>query len=361
MHHSNPDIPLTTASRQMPRHAAPRGFPTWTLATWAVVISLLFGTMPNRARAQGTAKYEAQLIQAQELVDAGRSDSALVLLDQMLSKGSKDGRALLLRSTARIMEGEIAAGVDDLHQAVKVDPKLRQAWLNLAGLEIAQRRFDEGYAALLEAQKLDPAASDNDLNLGAVLVLRGQVAEGKQHFERYLVQQDRDAEAHYLVAANYALAGVQSEAVTQLRRAIELNERFRLRARTDERFVGLDAEAYRQLLTSDLYQPPPGTHQASTAYKQGFDPKNNKLLYAVLGALKKCKIPYDPNVEANEVWALVWAEKLRIKVSSQSNGTGLVSFSAVEESFSPEEWEQTTQQLFRTIYDLLELADVLGS
>lgn len=343
-------------SPHTPLARAPRGL---LVAILCLPLTLLVA-VPD-VGAQRSDRLAAQLSQAQELVDSGRSSSALVLLDEMLAKGPKDGRVLLLRSTARIMEGDISGGVTDLHQAVKVDPRLRQAWLNLAGLEIAQRRFEEAYTALLEAQKLDPSAEDNDLNLGAVLVLRGRVGEGKQHFDRYLDQRRGDAEAHYLVAANYALAGVQSEAVAQLREAIQLNERFRLRARTDERFVGLDAEAYRQLLTTDLYQPPSNAHQASTAYKQGFDASDNKLLYAVLGALKKRKIPYDPNVEANEVWALVWAENLRIKVSSQSNGTGLVSLSADEESFSPEEWEKTTQQLFRTIYDLLELADVLGS
>ena len=81
----------------------------------------------------------------------------------------------------------------------------------------------------------------------------------------------------------------------------------------------------------------------------------------MLGALKKRKISYDPNVETNQHWALVWGETLRVKVTNQSNGTGLVSLSAPADNFSPEDWESTTQQLFRAIYDLLDIAEVLGS
>ncbi|NJL27825.1 MAG: hypothetical protein HC897_07965, partial [Thermoanaerobaculia bacterium] len=64
------------------------------------------------------------------------------------------------------------------------------------------------------------------------------------------------ADAYYLVAANYALVGQEAPAVDHLQRAIELNERLRLRARADDRFVRLEGAALRRLFETDLYRPP---------------------------------------------------------------------------------------------------------
>ena len=79
---------------------------------------------------------------------------------------------------------------------------------------------------------------------------------------------------------------------------------------------------------------------------------DNKLLYAVLDALKQLGEPYESKIEANPRWALIWAE-MRIRVSNQSDGTGVVSLSAPVGSFKPDDWHRRSQALFKTIHQIL--------
>ncbi len=315
-------------------------------------IILTAAALAALAALPATAQSEARLAMAQRFLDQGEAAQALEILDQVVKQDKKNARALLLRSTGRIMAGDLPAGFKDLQQALKLDPGLRQGWLNLAGLEIAEGRFDAAHEALLEAQRLDPAAPDNDLNLGAVLVMQGRLEPASEHFERYLSARGESGEARYLVAANYALAGEEQLVIEHLKKAIEIDERYRLRARTDERFIALASLDYKVLLNTDLYTPAPGDHQVAAAFKVPYRQSDNKLLYAVLDALKELGEPYEPKIEANPRWALIWG-KMRIKVSNQSNGTGVVSLSAPASEFSPDEWHRRSQAIFRTIQEIL--------
>ena len=298
------------------------------------------------------AQHEARLAMAQRLLDQGQATQALEVLGEVLKKEKKNARALFLRSTARIMEGDLGNGFKDLQLALKLDPSLRQGWLNLAGIEIAEGRFDAAYKALLEAQRLDPRAPDNDLNLGAVLVMQGELERAAGHFDSYLATEGTSAEAHFLVAANYALAGAEQPALKHLKGAIELDEHFRLRAREDERFLRLSSLDYKVLLNTDLYAVPADAHQLAAAFKVPYRQSDNKLLYAVLDALKQLGETYDPKIEANPRWALIWAE-MRIKVTNQSDGTGVVRLSAPADRFTTDEWHRRSQALFATILQIL--------
>ncbi len=313
----------------------------------AATLVLVFAAMPL------AAQHEARLAMAQRFLDAGDATQALEILEGVLKEDKKNARALLLRSTGRIMAGDLANGFKDLERALKIDPGLRQGWLNLAGLEIAEGRFQAAYNALLEARKLDPAAPDNDLNLGAVLVMQGELEKAATHFESYLEARGTSAEAQFLVAANYALADSEGRAIEHLRRAVELDERFRMRARRDERFLALASLDYKVLLNTDVYTPPEGAHQVAAAFKVPYRQSDNKLLYAVLDALKQLGEVYDAAIEANPRWALIWAE-MRIKVSNQGNGTGVVSLSAPAGRFTSDQWHQRSQALFRTIHQILD-------
>ncbi len=298
------------------------------------------------------AQLEARLAMAQRFLDQGRGPQALEVLDGVLKKDQKNAQALFMRSTALIMEGDLAGGFKDLQRALKIDPGLRQGWLNLAGLEIAEGRFKAAYDALLEARKLDPEAPDNDLNLGAVLVVQGELDRAASHFENYLQAQGTSAEAHFLVAANYALVNSEEAALEHLKRAIEIDEGFRLRAREDERFLGLSSLDYKVLLNTDAYAVPPGAHQVAAAFEVPYRQSDGKLLYAVLDALKQLGEVYDPKIEANPRWALIWAE-MRIKVSNQGNGTGVVSLSAPAGRFTSDEWHRRSQALFKAVHQIL--------
>ena len=294
---------------------------------------------------------DPRLAEAQEYLDQGQPQEALDLLDAVVKQGKPNAEALLLRSTGRVMVADVEGGFKDLERALKLDPTLRQAWLNLAGLEIAEKHYREAYDALVEAQKLDPSAADNHLNLGAVLLMQGETERADEHFEAYL-NREASAEAYFLVASNYALAGRRDRALEHLRRAIELDERLRLRARADGRFLSLDGERFQRLMATDAYVPPPGAHTRAAAFRVPYDRKDNRLLFAVVEALNRLAIPYEPSVETTADWALVWAD-MRIKVHNQADGTGVVSLSAPAERFTAAEWQRRAEELFRAVDGIL--------
>jgi len=88
------------------------------------------------------------LAAAQAAIDVGNAQGALELVAPVLKHDGKNARALLLRSTARCMLGDLAPCKADLDKALKLDPKLRQGWLNRGALAIADGRYDDALAAL---------------------------------------------------------------------------------------------------------------------------------------------------------------------------------------------------------------------
>ncbi len=288
------------------------------------------------------------LARAQRLIDAGRAEEAIALLKPLAERAQPDAAALLLRSTARLMLGESAAGRRDLERALQLDPSQRPGWLTLAGLEIAEKRYDAALGALERARQLDPSAADNELNLGAVLLLQGKLEPASERFARYVQVNPQSASAYYLVATNYAMAGYHALAIQHLRRAIELEERSRLRARTDPNFADLESSrAFQQLLLSDPYVPPPGALRAAQLYAVPYD-TGGKLLDAVIAALLTLQQPFDPRVEVTPEWALIWGE-FRIKLSPGAGGKGLVEVTAPAGSLDAARWKQRTDRLFREI------------
>ena len=290
-----------------------------------------------------------QLAQAQELLDAGRTSAALTLLDLLLKREPRHARALLLRSTAHCIEDNLAGCRADLEQALALDPTLRQGWLNLGALQLSERRYDEALAAFERAELLDPAAADNGLNQGAVLLLAGQLEAASRQFTRYLTNNAGSAEALYLVSTNYALAGYSALALRHLAQATDLDERSRVRARTDPNFAALAATAsFQELLTTDSYRLPPGAYFARRVYATSYQGPDSRLLAAVLDVLQLSGRPFDPRIEATAGWALIWGE-LRIKVLATPDGEGAVEVSAPANRFTPQEWRQQVERLFTEI------------
>ncbi len=289
------------------------------------------------------------LAKAQELVDANNPGQALPLLDDLLQREPANARALLLRSTARFLSDDLPGGKKDLDRALELDPTLRQGWLHRAALEVAGKRYDAALAAFAQAEKLDPRAPENDLNIGAVLLLQGKLQAASGHFQSYLGKQPGIADASYLVASNYAAAGYAALAVANLRRAVELDERSRLRARTDPNFAGLSNDPhYQELLATDGYRPPAGSHLASRTYDTAYDQAEGSLLSAVVEAMQLAGERFDPRVETTPDWALLQGD-LRVKVSRADDGKGLVQVSAPFERMQIKDWQRRTEKLFQQI------------
>ncbi|MEM7483157.1 MAG: tetratricopeptide repeat protein [Acidobacteriota bacterium] len=300
------------------------------------------------AAPQPASSAASNLAQVQELVDGNRPNEALELVDSILAQDPKNAEALLLRSTARLMVGEREEGRQDLERALALDPQQRRGWLNRAALDIAEERYEAALESFQRAEAIDPKAPDNDLNIGAVELLLGKLKPASERFGHHLAANPRSADAQYLVATNYALAGYAALALQHLRQAIDLDEVARLRARTEPNFQSLVADRrYQELLNVDRYRVPAEYYNDSTTFETPYDAADPVLLSAVIDSLQLAGRPFDPRVEVTDRWALIRGD-LRIKVYT-FGGKGLVQVSAPPDRFTPTEWRQRTEELFRGI------------
>ena len=294
-------------------------------------------------------KHLEQLAQAQELLDAGDAEGAIKLLNKAVKAKPPLAEAFLMRSTANFIVGDLQTGRSDLEEALRIDPSLRQAWLNRAALDLSESDYDAALEALTRARDLDPSALDNDLNLGVVLVLKGDLEPASQHFQAHIQASGGSAEAYYVVASNYAMAGLAAPAIEHLKLAIQLDERVRLQARTDPNFQDLESnQRFQDLLLTDSYQPEPGSHFAVQAFDTPFGGPDSPLVSATLDALQFTGQPFDPRVEVTPDWALIWSE-YRIKITGAEDGGGQVQLTAPPNSFTPSEWKRRSEDLFREI------------
>jgi tetratricopeptide (TPR) repeat protein len=297
----------------------------------------------------GAQASESQLAQARELLEAGNPEAALALLDRVVKKDPSSAEALLLRSTAHFVLGEDKPGRRDLKRALEADPGLRQAWLNSAALNLADQNYDGALQDFEKAEQLDPAAADNDVNIGAVLILRGDLDGANQRFQRYLSLNPGSAGPFYLVASNYAMAGYAGLAIENLQRAVQIDEKSRLRARTDPNFAALETQPrFQDLLLNDTYRPPAGTYTAAREFEVPYTEADKRLLRAVVDALQIAGQPFDRRVEVTPGWALIWAD-FRIKVTDGDNGKGKVELSAAPETLTPTQWRQRSEEFFRQV------------
>ena len=295
------------------------------------------------------AQPDEQMARAQEAIDSGNIQGAVDILDKAVKKKPPNAEAFLLRSTAHFVLGDIDAGRRDLDRALEIAPRLRQAWLNRAALDLADGKYDGALEALEQAQRIDPTASDNDLNIGAVLVLQGKLQDASASFARYLKNNSTSADAYYLVATNFAMAGYAGPATEYLRTAIQLDEKSRLRARTDPNFSDLAGSTrFQQVISSDTYTPPPGAYIRTTSLDLPYQGPDSLLLRAVLDALQFSGQQFDPRVEATADWALIWGE-MRIKIANDENGKATIQLTAPPNRFTPSQWENTTNALLKEL------------
>jgi tetratricopeptide (TPR) repeat protein len=295
------------------------------------------------------------LARAREKLEIEDSEAALALLEPELRKNPKNAAALLLRSEALFMSGDLVRGKADLAQALALDQTLRQGWLDLAAVLVSEKNYPAALEAMQTARSLDPTAPENDLNIGAVQLLAGQLPEASKSFAAYLGNNQSSAEASFLVASNYALAGYTGLAIQHLQRAIELDERTRVRVRIDANFEPLrDVPQLVQLLSRDSFVPAPGSYAAARTYDTPYQPNGGPLLAAVLDVLQLANEPFDPNVEITAEWALVWGT-IRIKMSNGGDGKGRIELSAPPTAMKPEVFQARADKLLFQIGAALAL------
>lgn len=322
---------------------------------WRSVLIVLLLAVVGSAGTSTLAAAES-LGAARRLLQAGEPEEALRTLDALVEKARRPRADLLLaRSEAHFMMADPIAGRADLEAALELDPKLRAGWLTLGALEISQRRYDEAIGAFEMARDLDPDALDNSLNLGAAYLLAGRDEEAETLFQRYLARNDDRLEALLLVAKNYAVAGQGQRAIGFLEEAVALDERSRIALRTDPSFESLlEMPRFQKLLETDSHTPP-ADHLKSffRLPDEEYEVREGRALGAVIDALRKVGISFDPRIEVTPTWSLIWGD-LRVKVSiDPERGGTRVDLSASPERFDSESFRSLSKRLYEQVLNEL--------
>jgi tetratricopeptide (TPR) repeat protein len=286
---------------------------------------------------------------AREALAAEDPEAAIALLEPFLKRDPRHAAALVERATAYCMLGDLEACETDLDRAVQADPTLRQAWLNRSAVALAEQRWDDALRDLREAERLDPGATDNALNQGAVELLRGDLPAATSQFQRYLAREPGAADAWYMVASNYAHGGYAALAVQHLERAVALDERSRVRARADANFAALaENRNFQRLLLTDSWQAPPGSLAAERVLRTRYLGADSPIVVAVLNTLQLSGMRFDRRVELTADWALFWSD-FRIKITRNADDSTTLRLVAPPGLFSPSSWETRTASFFAEI------------
>lgn len=159
---------------------------------------------------------------AQLLAESGRADAALAILEPLLGLEAANAASLRLYGNLLVTSGRHDQALAHL-QAVRASVGLDAPGLVNAGVLLAQRgSLDEAAAALRDALRLDPRLSAAHLNLAGVCLQGGDGRCALRHYLAYLdapgVPRDRDYAAALLNAAGAAELAEQPAAASVLRR-----------------------------------------------------------------------------------------------------------------------------------------------
>ena len=112
-------------------------------------------------------------------------------------------------------------------------------------------------------------------------------------------------------------------------------------------------EPFQQVLATDSYSPPKGSHRHRELFEEAYDGSRGPLLKAVLNALQFSGQAFDPAVEVTDQWALVWSD-IRLKLSNAPEGGGQIEMSAPADRMTPGEWETRRTALVEDHVDRLD-------
>jgi tetratricopeptide (TPR) repeat protein len=134
----------------------------------------------------------------------------------------KTGASALLRKGIQLAEaGELAPAVEEHEKALRADPKLLRAHVNLIRLYALLGEPEKAAEHYRAAVAVDPSAAEAHYNHGVLLTGRGKPEEAREAFRRALELNPAYAEAHNNYAYLLMTSGRLEEAARHYRSALE--------------------------------------------------------------------------------------------------------------------------------------------
>ena len=140
----------------------------------------------------------------------------------------------------------------ELRKATELNPKYATAWHWTGNFLPIVGKNEEAIAAARRAEELDPLSAIISADTGWDLIVIRRYDEAIEQAKRTLLIDPNFYYAHYIMGVAYDLKGMHSEAVTALRRAVELNPDVYTKGRLATALAGSGQRAEAQKLLDDL-------------------------------------------------------------------------------------------------------------
>ncbi len=134
-----------------------------------------------------------------------------------------DTAALVHQGDIQRDGGDLDAASRSYTKAVASNPTALTATLRLAQTLIAQKRYDEGYAAYKAAQNLAPQDPEIAFRLGELELTRGQTAAALDQFKLALATRKDDPKLYNAMGVAYATQGQYESALQNYKQGLAIN------------------------------------------------------------------------------------------------------------------------------------------
>jgi tetratricopeptide (TPR) repeat protein len=251
---------------------------------------------------------------AEALLSAGKGKEALDTADQLLQlKGNDDASGHEKKGRALIMLDKTHEGIEELRQAMTIDPKIATYHKALGtALATAEKNFDAAALEFRAAIKADDHDAEAHVLLGMALRNQNEFDEAKSYLDKALELDPRNGRAYFEMGLLYNAEKKQADAEQALGKAVQFSpndslfwyaygEIFRLQDRNDEalnayrKAVDLDPPYVKALLKLGIMLVEKKQYEeAEGLLTQALrrDPKASVQAYYYLGVLYDAKKKY---------------------------------------------------------------------
>ncbi len=134
-----------------------------------------------------------------------------------------DARALLRQADEALNRRDFAAAVKSLKPAVEIEPRLTEAWFDLAYAYSALNEKGQAIQAYRRALELQPELFEARLNLGILLIETQQAQASVEHLEKAVALKPGNPKAHLYYGRALGLVKRPADAGKQFQEALRLD------------------------------------------------------------------------------------------------------------------------------------------
>jgi tetratricopeptide (TPR) repeat protein len=192
---------------------------------FAIMLALLFCATfaAPCASAQKQSARAGRLERAARLIGSNQLAEAEALLSQILREAPNEATALNLLGAVRAKQGRLDEAEALFYSAVRSDPRMTGAHMNLAYLYLLKKAPEKTASELKEVLRLEPENAEAGYRLAWLLVSQGRIDECIALVERLKGSQPLSAPLLGVLGDAYLRKGERAGAVSAFKRAIELS------------------------------------------------------------------------------------------------------------------------------------------